>query len=269
MTKSSENTSIKRKSRVDDYDTLYQENKRSNIRYIIQTNHEKIITLLQRQAKTFLAVDWIRYQLRKEAEYLIRIPYTASKRSNKREWLDYTNIKNQENTYDYINSPEVKNTKIDSLEIIDIHRRLANGTKIIPGRYRVSNGVYLMGTGITAPDYNILDSIVSDIAFDLTNENSNKDFLSRALDFHFMLFATQPFDDFNKRTARMVMNWYLLQNDCEPIVFNRKQDYKNYAMALVARAQGDCRTYNKYMLHCLVRTQEDIIAILTNHAMCK
>lgn len=245
---------------------IYNIKKNADIRYVISKNHEKICTLLNDKAKKFLEVDWIRYQLHKEAEILMRIPYiTKSKEKNL--WLDYTNIKNIEKAFDYIRSPSALKTKLTHLEIIDIHRRLANKTKIEPGRYRISNGVFLMGTDISTPDYNRINFIMDDIAFRLTNEESHKDYLTRALDFHYEMFAAQPFDDFNKRTARVVMNWFLLQHQCEPILFNYKTDYKNYALALIARAHGDCRTYNKYMLNCLVRTQENIIKILKKHAI--
>lgn len=248
-------------------DEQYLVKKAHDIRCIIQQNHETICDLLRKRAKPFLEVDWIRYQLRKEAEILMRIPYASGPNPDKDMWLDYTNIKNQEKTYEYISSRNVVNRKITRLEVIDIHRRLANKTNIAPGRYRISNGVYLMGTGISAPDYNRIDSTMDDIVFRLNNDTSPKDYLTRALDFHYEMFAAQPFDDFNKRTARTVMNWFLLQHKCEPILFNRKSDYKNYAHALIARAQNDCRSYNRYMLECLTRTQEDIIKILKNHAM--
>ncbi len=259
MTKSHKNQSYAE-------DILYNASKSSNIRYVIQKNHEIICNILNNSAKKFLEIDWVRYQLHKEAEILMRIPYSSGNQE-KTLWLDYTNIKNIEKAFDYIRSRTAITKKITHLEVIDMHRRLANKTNIDPGRYRISNGIFLMGTGISAPDYNRINYIMDDIVFNLTNENSSKDYLSRALDFHYEMFATQPFDDFNKRTARMVMNWFLLQNQCEPILFNHKTDYQNYAQALVARAQGDCRTYNRYMLECLVRTQEDIIKILKKHAM--
>lgn len=245
---------------------LYHIKKSTDIRDAIQYNHHKISELLANQAKHFSDLDWVPYQIHKESEILMRIPYDTKSRS-KKFWLDYPSIKNQEKTYEYICSRNAQRKTITRLEVIDIHRRLAYKTKIAPGRYRISNGVYLIGTGIAAPDYNRIDSTMDDIVFRLNNNNSGKDFLTRALDFHYEMFATQPFDDYNKRTARMVMNWFLLQNDCEPILFNRRTDYRNYAHALMARAQNDCHTYNRYMLECLVRTQEDIIDILKNHAM--
>ncbi len=248
-------------------DKLYQVHKQTDIRQAIKHNHDKICQLLSKNAKRFLDLDWIGYQIHKESEILMRITYEITSRHPKAMWLDYTSIKNQEQTYDYISSREVMNNPISRLEVIDIHRRLATKTKIAPGRYRISNGVYLIGTGIAAPDYNRIDFTMDDIVYRLNNNASDKDFLTRALDFHYEMFATQPFDDYNKRTARMVMNWFLLQNNCEPILFNHKTDYKNYAHALMARAQGDCHTYNRYMLSCLVRTQEDIINILKNHMM--
>ncbi len=244
---------------------IYSAKKSADIRYIINTNHERIRDLLNKTAKKFIEIDWLRYQLHKEAEILMRIPYATHQ--EKALWLDYTNIRNIEKTFDYIRSHSAINKEITHLDIIDIHRRLATKTKIAPGRYRIANGRFLMGTDVTVPDYNKINFIMDDIVFRLTNENSNKDYLTRALDFHYEMFITQPFDDFNKRTARMVMNWFLLQHQCEPILFNHKTDYTKYAAALIARAHNDCRTYNRYMLECLVRTQETLIKVLKKHAL--
>ena len=49
----------------------------------------------------------------------------------------------------------------------------------------------------------------------------------------------QPFDDFNKRTARLIMNWLLIQGGYRPIVFNQRTDKQKYKDAIAAKAAGD------------------------------
>ena len=93
--------------------------------------------------------------------------------------------------------------------------------------------------------------------------NPTKDILHRAFDAHYELIALQPFDDYNKRTARLVMNWLLVQNGYRPIVFNRPNDKQRYKTAIAQYASGDKKSYYAYMSQCMVRTQQDIIKLLT------
>ena len=69
----------------------------------------------------------------------------------------------------------------------------------------------------------------------------------------------QPFDDFNKRTARLIMNWVLLQNGYRPIAFNKRGDKTDYIASLTARANGNKRQYTDYMSKCQLRTQRAIL----------
>ena len=50
-------------------DIIYQKKKSTDIRYVINTNHEKICKLLNNKAKKFLEVDWLRYQLQRSRTF--------------------------------------------------------------------------------------------------------------------------------------------------------------------------------------------------------
>lgn len=79
---------------------------------------------------------------------------------------------------------------------------------------------------------------------------------------HYDLIMLQPFDDFNKRTARLIMNWLLIQGGYRPIVFNQRTDKQKYKDAIAAKAAGDTKKYTQYMYSCLLRTQNEIINLL-------
>lgn len=80
--------------------------------------------------------------------------------------------------------------------------------------------------------------------------------LTRAFDTHFDIIMTQPYSDYNKRTARLVMNWFLMQNGYRPIIFNKKKQMQRHtqmpctpeSMATVAHTQTTwnqvCYTHN-------------------------
>lgn len=226
-----------------------------DMRGAITKNHNIIRELLARQAKHLGDVKWISGQLMFETKYLMG---TSSS-------LDYTCVKNQKQTYDFIFGKRAQRISITHSEIKDIHERLAKntGTKY-PGQLRQTNTKYINGLDLNIPDYQGLEGLLRNIATYMTHD-STADILDRALDVHYELFAAQPFHDMNKRTARTVMNWFLLQNNYEPILFNYQTDTSEYHAALTSVVNNDKKAYKKYMLKCMLRTQQDIIKVLQNN----
>ena len=108
-----------------------------------------------------------------------------------------------------------------------------------------------------APDYSNIDYELRQIVYNMNH--SKDDVLTRAYNAHYDMIMLQPFDDFNKRTARLIMNWLLLQNGFRPITFNKRSDKAAYIQAIQARASGDKRAYTEYMSKCQLRTQEQIL----------
>ena len=105
-----------------------------------------------------------------------------------------------------------------------------------------------------------IPTLLNDIVF--KSQDPKIPILNRAFELHYDLIALQPFDDFNKRTSRLVMNWFLIQNGYRPIVFNKPADKNKYIQSIIARASGDIKTYNNYMYSCMLRTQNEIIKLL-------
>ena len=81
----------------------------------------------------------------------------------------------------------------------------------------------------------------------------------KAFDLHYQIILLQPFDDYNKRTARMVMNLALLSAGYQPVVFTRKTDKKQYPHALLQMKNGDQKSYYRYMTNAMIYSQEKII----------
>lgn len=168
--------------------------------------------------------------------------------------IDYTNLKNIGLAYDYI--LQNKSTKIDSYQIRQIHDILTQGTDC-PNGYRL--GMVKVFDEF-APSNEKIYYRMDDIEYHLSDKSHSV--LTRAFDVHYDIIMTQPFSDFNKRTARMVMNWFLIQNGYRPIVFNKKTDANEYTKSLRERIHGNHRAYTEYMEKCMLRTQKEIISIL-------
>lgn len=170
-------------------------------------------------------------------------------------------MKNLGTAYDYIiDNPD---TIIDIPEICKLHSMLCAGTPIQGGLFRNTSKVlelYVNGNRIHAPESTEIPSKLNEIVYKFNNQNECT--LMRAFSAHYDLIMLQPFDDFNKRTARLIMNWLLIQGGYRPIVFNQRTDKQKYKDAIAAKAAGDTKKYTQYMYSCLLRTQNEIINLL-------
>lgn len=178
-------------------------------------------------------------------------------------YLDYNCMKNIGDAYDYIiDNPE---KRIDTAEICKIHSILCTDTYINGGLFRDTPKIIeinVNGHRVHAPDASEIMYGMNEIVYKLNDDK--KPALHRAFDAHYDLIMLQPFDDFNKRTARLIMNWTLVQNGYRPIVFNQPSDKQKYKEAIVACASGHQKRYYVYMQSCLLRTQKKIISLLSN-----
>lgn len=237
--------------------------KKINYKSKIEQNRIEIANMLSgaHTCNRLNTINWIRHELGTEAEILFQYPdYLPS--SQKKLYLDYNNIANLSKAWDYIlKHPK---TKIDNYNIRKIHHILSKNTDIPGGTYRISDA-YIEKLQTHAISYEKLLYKMSDIEYMLSNEQINV--ITRAFNTHFDIIISQPFNDFNKRTARLIMNWLLIQNGYMPILFNKKTDKDNYMNALQARTKNDCKTYSHYLYHCMIRTQNEIIKLLSKSKM--
>ena len=190
-------------------------------------------------------LNWLRHEM-SYTEPLTLFHAPDTKKTN--EYIDYTYIRNSENLYDYIcsfaNSKQKYSLTLD--QICEVHKILSNQT-------------------ILGERGGIISEInkrvhIEDLIYRFNADKSS--ILDKVFELHYHLIELQPFEDFNKRTARGVMNLALVQHGYSPIVFNAKTDRNGYLDAYLARNEEHKTEYNEYMLKCLLRTQKQIIAVL-------
>lgn len=222
--------------------------------------NRKIITSLLSGAGTHKRlnnVNWLRHELSyTEPKTLFYIP-----NREQQPYLDYNCMKNIGEAYDY--TIENSNKQIDAIEICKIHSILCTDTHIQGGLFRTSDKIIeikINGERLKAPDFHLIPTILNEIVFKVNDPKIPV--LNKALELHYDLIALQPFDDFNKRTSRLIMNWYLIQNGYRPIVFNQPTDKQKYINAISERAKGNIKAYNNYIYACMIRTQNEIIKLL-------
>lgn len=205
-------------------------------------------------------VNWLRHEISyTEPRTLFYIPL-----KEQHYYLDFNCMNNLGNAYDFILNNIDSQKRIEVSDICKLHSFLCENTYIDGGNFRTTPKVLEITVNcerMHAPDSYDIPYLLNIIAYNMNNPT--KDILHRAFDAHYELIALQPFDDYNKRTARLVMNWLLVQNGYRPIVFNRPNDKQRYKTAIAQYASGDKKSYYAYMLQCMVRTQQDIIKLLT------
>ncbi len=226
----------------------------------IEYNREIITYMLSgtETVKRLNNVNWLRHEISyTEPRTLFFVP-----NKEQQPYLDFNCMRNLGLAYDYI--LDNLSQDIDEKALLDIHSILSSNTHIDGGRYRSTNKIIeitINGQRMHAPDPAYIQSSINNIIYNY--KNSKDDILHRAFKIHYELIALQPFDDFNKRTARLIMNWVLIRGGYRPIVFNRRADKQKYKEAIAKYASGDKRAYYTYMQSCMLRTQEDIIKLLT------
>lgn len=229
------------------------------VRQQIEENRKTISKLLSgsNTVKRMNNMNWLRHEIAEvEPRTLFYVPT-----SEQAPYLDYNCMKNIGLAYDYIINNPTK--KLDVPEICYLHNLLCHDTFIPGGQLRTSTKVLEInvdGHRMHAPDASDVPYQLNEIIYKLNS--SHESVISRAFNIHYELIALQPFEDFNKRTARLAMTWTLIKNGYRPIVFNHRCDKADYRAAIAANANGNHKAYTQYMYSCMLRTQNEIITQL-------
>ena len=247
MTKNKKTSETKYSSKILSVQEIIEQNKRTISRKLSGSNIKKLNNF-----------NWLRHEISyTEPRILFWMP-----QKKQSPYFDYSCTKGLGDAYDYI--LEHKNdTEITPSTICDIHYLIAHDTNILPGRYRNSEKILeitVNGARIHTPDPFMIPQLLDNLLYEYKNSTKPKPL--RAFDLHYKLLMLHPFDDYNKRTSRMVMNLALLHAGYRPVVFNRKSDKENYRKAIANMANGDAKSYYRYMYNAMRASQEQIIAQL-------
>lgn len=219
-----------------------------NIKKDIEEKRIVITNLLHRQAKHLDDVAWIKSTFIKETLVL-----NQCNDKDLRFFTSSESIHNIGQTWDMIAS-RTNITNFSLSDVFDIHYSLAQNTEVVPGLLRTRCVYNLQQIVPPVSNPEVMRQKIDDILYRLNS--GKKSILQRAFDVHYELIVLQPFQDFNKRTARMVMNWFLINRGYRPIAFNAPSDNQNYMAALRMAVNNDKKSYYNYMYRCMSRTQD-------------
>ncbi len=192
--------------------------------------------------------DWLRQEISfSEPKTLFFMPTKEQK-----PYFDHSCTRGLGLAYDYILEQTTKKAELTFQEVCNIHYLICNEHNIKINDTFIRPGV-IRKTNIPMEIENALENIIYE------SKCTNKHPVIRAFDAHYKMIVLQPFDDYNKRTARMVMNWLLLEQGYRPIAFTRKTDKELYPSSLMDMAKGDTKKYYKYMMGAMYSSQNKII----------
>ena len=145
------------------------------------------------------------------------------------------------------------NEPMDASMVRKLHQLICYGTDVPGGAIRTCM-VDISSLNINAPQFNDIYAKMENVYYTLNQPT--EDPLHTAFQIHYDIVSIQPFIDFNKRTARTVMNGYLIKNKLTPIFFTEPGDRELYINAIKNKNQKGY--YEQTMLEVMRRTQNNI-----------
>jgi len=177
---------------------------------------------------------------------------------------DHLEAKNHKEALDYLYDLIDNNTNetISELLIRSLHALVIQNTnKDIAGKYR-DKDVFITGTDHTPPS-------ALDVKFKMTElinwakENYKKmNTVEFSAIFHHKLVHIHPFEDGNGRTARLIMNVFLMKKGY-PLVVIQKNDRRKYYRVLQFADQGNYKPLIKFVAQSTLRSLNIYLDTLT------
>ncbi|XP_064106342.1 protein adenylyltransferase Fic-like [Macrobrachium nipponense] len=153
----------------------------------------------------------------------------------------------------YINTTLVHRIgRISLHDILEIHRRVLGHVDPLEAGHLRTTQVYVSNHVPPPPTHLelLMEDFVSWLNSPLAQDMHPIKYAALA---HYKLVFIHPFSDGNGRTARLLMNFLLMQAGYPPVII-RKQDRMMYYDCLQLANQGDTRPFIRFIAHCAEKT---------------
>lgn len=157
---------------------------------------------------------------------------------------EHFEAKNHEKAITHLESLVQQKSNITEDHILQLHKLVLDGIEEdFAGRYRNAQ-VRIMGANFIPPAGHKVPELMTEFVQQIINLNQKKNDLELAVYIHHRFVWIHPFFDGNGRTARLLMNLWLMQSGYPPAVILRN-DRKKYYNAL---NQANNENYEKLEL---------------------
>jgi Fic family protein len=133
---------------------------------------------------------------------------------------DHIEARNDAEAFDFIVQLVQKKTPFSQQIIQQIHDIVTKGLLNDSGKYRIGN-VRITGSSITPPSYTKIITLMDDYIHTIQHLNLHP--LKKAAFIHHRLVWIHPFFDGNGRVARLVTNFFFMQQGYPPIILKQEQ----------------------------------------------
>jgi Fic family protein len=153
---------------------------------------------------------------------------------------------NHQKAFEFLEGLTKKGSSITEQTIKDIHRIIQSGIDDqYAGRYRDVN-VRILGAVKSPPRFEKVPGRMEQFAKQVNSNPDKLNSLEMAAYIHYGLVEIHPFTDGNGRTARLLMNLFLMRHGY-PITMVLKVDRKKYYDCLRKADQGDMKPFTDFM----------------------
>jgi fido (protein-threonine AMPylation protein) len=139
-----------------------------------------------------------------------------------------------------------------------VNQIIMNGVSRDGGEFRKSP-VSLAGMDFTPPMASSVPGFMQQLAEEMRSARQGRSALECAASLHTKFVWIHPFSDGNGRTARLLLNAYLLSQDLPVVVINYA-DRERYLHCLKESNRGDLSSLVEFMIDCFEQQLEDLTA---------
>lgn len=141
--------------------------------------------------------------------------------------------------------------------VIDIASTLMEGIEAEHKRNYRKVAVQMYDLGIAVQNPATIPTRMTSVLANLASDDKSP--IKKALDVHYNVIFIQPFIDANKRTSRLLANYYLIKGGYPPILIPAKKQSEYLDAMLTLKKTGNPEQYEMFMLSHLKRTMEKSI----------
>ncbi|MBI1324474.1 Fic family protein [bacterium] len=133
-------------------------------------------------------------------------------------------------------------------DLLDIHKIVMRDIDPAAGGLRTGR-VLIKGTRFVPPGGHPFDELIPAM-LDLANRTRGLHPAIQAAELHYNFVAIHPFSDGNGRTARLLMNYWLMQRRF-PVTIIDVADRAEYLNTLELANKGDCVPFASFVANCI------------------
>jgi len=170
--------------------------------------------------------------------------------------IEILEIKNHAEALNLVHeiSKNKKTNELTEYDLLAIHSIILNGINDFEaGKYR-NVRVRISGSMTIPPNHLKVSELMTEMFDQIQSYAKPEEALDLAIESHYKLVTIHPFVDGNGRTARLLLNLILLQNNF-PLTFIQKEERKRYLAALEkAQIGGSKNDYIELMYQAVERS---------------